>query len=265
MTGCTKITEGCDHCYADVLARRFRGPAFPVGFEPMYRPHRLEEPRRTKRPGRWFVNSMSDLHHESFSEAEVDSVYDAMAEVDRHDYLVLTKRPGVMYHYLMGGVGHRRPRRGWLERRGLDQVPAQIWLGATIELDKYVSRADFLREIPCTVRFLSCEPLLGPLDGLSIAGLAWVIVGGESGNGSSKYRPMDYEWARDLRDYCDAANVAFYYKQDAGRKTELNPVLDGVRHEEYPLPHPSTGAPRVLGRYVEDAVPTSSRDQLRLM
>jgi protein gp37 len=240
MTGCTKITEGCDRCYAEVIAERFRGSGFPNGFEPTFKPHKLRDISRTTRPARWFVNSMSDVHHEAFTVDQIDAVYDAMAATDRHDYLVLTKRPQRMRAYLTG-------REGWLRRRGLDQLPEQIWVGATIELDKYAFRARHLRAIPALVRFLSCEPLLGPLPSLDLDGLAWVIVGGESGNGSRDFRPMDHAWAADLRDRCASSGVAFYFKQSAAPMTEMGMELAGRRHEEYPLEHPGRRLVRQVG------------------
>ena len=259
MTGCTKITEGCDHCYAEVVAERFAGgPAFPDGFAPQFKPKKLTDPARAKEPKRWFVNSMSDIHHEAFTTEQVDQVYDAMAATERHDYLVLTKRPQRMRAYLTG-------RDGWLARRDLEVLPPQIWVGATIELDKYCFRANHLRAIPALVRFLSCEPLLGPLPRLDLDGLAWVIVGGESGNGSRNFRPMDHAWAVDLRDRCAQAGVAFYFKQSAAPVTEMGQLLEGRRHEEYPLAHPSRGKPRELGIYRDtDPIPRRRSGRLDL-
>ena len=229
FTGCTKISPGCDNCYAETIAEKFRGNAFPNGFLPTYKPNKLGQPRTWKDPARIFVNSMSDVHHPDFTRDQVDSVYDVMLEVDRHDYLLLTKRPNLMAAYLLGDDGY-------LARRGLEALPDQIWIGTTIELDAYTWRADHLRRIPALVRFLSCEPLLGPLPSLDLDGLSWVISGGESGPG---YRPLDHDWCRDLRDRCGDEGVAYYHKQDAAPRTEMRPELDGRLHEEYPLPHPA--------------------------
>lgn len=234
MTGCSKVSPGCDHCYAETIAEKFRGAAFPNGFDPTYKPHKLNDPRSWREPTIVFVNSMSDIHHEAFSVDQVDSVYATMLAVPRHQYLVLTKRPNRMAKFFLGGtdlLGQHTP--GWLERNGLDAVPAHIWLGCTIEDDPYTRRADQLRRIPVPVRFISAEPLLGPLPSLNLDGIAWVIAGGESGPG---YRPMPHDWARDLRDRCEEANVAFYFKQSAAPRTEMGMDLDGRRHEDYPAP-----------------------------
>jgi protein gp37 len=239
MTGCTKISPGCDNCYAETIALKFRGSAFPNGFEPTFKPRKLDDPAKWE-VSRIFVNSMSDVFHPAFTVAQVDSVFETMATVHHHDYLVLTKRPNLMAKYLNGP-------KGWLVRNGLDQVPAQIWLGTSVESDKYVWRADHLRSIPAQVRFLSCEPLLGPLPSLNYEGLSWIIVGGESGKG---YRKMDHQWARDIRDACADHGVAYYFKQSSAPRTEMGIELDGVLHEEYPFEHPAIHqGNRVLGRF----------------
>jgi protein gp37 len=238
MTGCTKVSPGCDNCYAETITVKFGATAFPNGFVPTFKPNKLSDPRKWA-PSRIFVNSMSDVFHPDFTTDQVDQVFDAMTEIDKHDYLVLTKRPQLMKNYLTG-------TNGWLSRRNLTEVPAQIWLGTSIENDRYTFRADHLRDIPVAVRFLSCEPLLGPLPSLNLTNIQWVIVGGESGKG---YRPMDHDWARDLRDRCNLANIAYYFKQSAAPRTELGIELDGQLHEEYPFPHPGDRLPRTIGRY----------------
>lgn len=231
MTGCTKISPGCDNCYAETIAEKFRGTAFPNGFLPTYKPQKLTDPAKWA-ASRVFVNSMSDIHHSDFTTEERDTVYDVMLDVDKHHYLVLTKRPNLMKSYLTGPDG-------WMARRGIDVLPEHIWIGTSIESDQYVWRADNLRDIPARVRFLSCEPLLAPLPSLDYEGLHWVIVGGESGKG---YRPMDHQWAADIRDRCAELSIAYYFKQSAAPRTEMGQLLDGNRHEEYPLPHPAQGA-----------------------
>ena len=250
MTGCTRVSEGCDHCYAETLIERYGAPAFPDGFKPVFKPGKLADPEKWWRksgPGRIFVNSLSDVHHPDFTPAEIDAVYDTMLNVDRHDYLVLTKRPQAMARYFNGYYDEL----GWLDRRGLDAVPGNIWLGTSIELDKYCAlRTRALTSIPAQVHFLSLEPLLGPLPSLSLDDIQWCIVGGESGPG---FRPMDVQWARDLRDQADAAGVAFFFKQSAAYRTETGIELDGQLHEEYPLEHPADrerfAHTRVIGRW----------------
>lgn len=255
MTGCSEVSEECDNCYARVIAEKFGAPAFPNGFEPTFKPQLLGKPRSWREPRRIFVNSMSDVHHEEFTDDQVDAVYDAMAETDRHDFLVLTKRPQRMARFFLGSDAGRQPSRdrrpGWLERRGLESVPDHIWLGTSIGLDKYAFRANWLRMIPVLVRFISAEPLLGGLPSLDLDGISWVIVGGESGKG---FREMDTQWARDLRDRCDRAGIAFYFKQSSAFRTEQGIELDGERIEQYPLPDPKLHLPRVLGRYVDEPV-----------
>jgi len=249
VTGCHKISEGCDHCYAETLTTRFgdSSPSFPHGFEPTFKPKKLTDPAKWARstgPARIFVNSLSDLHIEDFTDEQRDAIYDSMLDTPVHDYLVLTKRPQWMARYFNGPSG-------FLARRGLDAAPANLWLGCSIELDKYTFRTKHLTSIPATVHFLSCEPLLGPLPSLNLDGIQWVIAGGESGPG---YRPMDHDWARDLRDRCAAAEVAYYFKQSAAPRTEMGMELDGQLIEEYPLEHPADriahGNPPVIGRWV---------------
>lgn len=238
MSGCIQLSPGCDHCYALTFAERMRGsPAYPVGFDPMVRERRLDEPRRWKEPRRIFVNSMSDLHLGAWPTELLDRVYDTMLDVDRHTYMILTKRPRRMRDYLIGKDGRFYDTfslpapESYLARRNLSALPAHIWLGATIELDLYTFRADVLREIPVPIRFLSLEPLLGPLPSLDLAGIGWVIVGGESGKG---YRPMDHTWARDLRDRARANGIPFFFKQSAAPRTEMGQLLDGQRWEQRP-------------------------------
>lgn len=260
MTGCTRISPGCDHCYAETIALKFKGNAFPNGFDPTVKPNKLSQPRtilRSRGPRRIFVNSMSDVHHEAFSFDDVAAVYDRMLDTPEHDYLVLTKRPQRMAKFLLGeesttvrrsGIDRNALPGGYLGSRGLTDLPACIWLGTSIESDRYTWRADWLRVIPVPVRFISAEPLLEAIPSLELAGLAWVIAGGESGPG---FRPMEHDWCRELRDRCDVARVAFYFKQSAAPRTEMGIELDGRLREEYPFPHPATGRARLLGRYTD--------------
>lgn len=252
MTGCTHISPGCDHCYAEAITVKFGGTAFPNGFVPTFKPNKLGDMAKLARkagPRRVFVNSMSDVHHEDFRGDQVDDVYDAMLDTPEHHYLVLTKRPQRMARHLAG-------ERGWLQRRGLDAMPPSIWIGTSIESDRYTFRANHLRSIPAAVRFLSCEPLITPLPSLNLDGIHWVIVGGESGNGRKDYRPMDHQWARDLRDAARAADAAFFFKQSSAVRTEVGIELDGERIEEFPLPHPRLWHGEPVGVYPNpDTIP----------
>ena len=226
-SGCVQISAGCDHCYAKDLAERFRGsPAYPVGFDPIMKPNHLDDPRKWKVPQSIFVNSMSDLFVGAFPTDYIDAIFDVMLEVDRHVYQVLTKRPRRMRDYLNGS-------EGFLARRNLQMLPEHIWPGVTIENDLMTFRADVLREISAPVRMISAEPLLTPLPSLDLAGIGWVIVGGESGKG---FRPMDHAWASDLRDRCVDAGVPFYFKQSSARQSERGQLLNGTeRWEQRPV------------------------------
>ena len=237
VTGCTQLSPGCAHCYAKRLAERFRGvPGHPYerGFDVVLRPERLEQPLRWRRPRTIFVNSMSDLFHESVGADFVAAVFDVMARARWHTFQVLTKRPG--------RACALAPSLPW---------PAHVWLGVSVENQRWTTRVDALRGIPARVRFLSCEPLLGPLD-LDLRGVHWVIAGGESG---PRARPMRPEWARAVRDQCLAAGVPFFFKQwgahDAsGRRSSKRAagrVLDGRTWDQAP-PRPAAGpgSPRPL-------------------
>jgi protein gp37 len=225
MTGCTPVSPGCDHCYAKRMAETLDGPAFPKGFEPMFRPHKLTEPAKWPRGSQIFVCSMSDLFHRAFDHQR-GLVFHTMVTVP-HVYVLLTKRPERMEHYL----------KGWVKMHGLDAVPSHIWVGTSIESDAFTYRADVLRRIPAETRVISAEPLLGPLPSLNLEGIGWLIVGGESGPG---YRAMNHAWAADLRDRALAAGTAFYFKQSAAIRTELGQLLEGQRWEQYPTIRPRT-------------------------
>ena len=195
VTGCTVVSPGCAHCYAKTFAERFRGvPGHPYeqGFDLKLWPERLRTPLQWSKPKRVFVNSMSDLFHPGVPTAFIQQVFDTMCRAERHQFQVLTKRP-------------ERAR----ELAALLPWPPNVWLGVSVENQWWTSRIDDLREIPAVVRFLSCEPLLGPLS-LNLRGIHWVIVGGESG---PRARPMRGDWATDIRDQCERAGVAFFFKQ----------------------------------------------------
>lgn len=239
MSGCSEVSPGCDHCYARVIAEKFAGAAYPNGFAPTFKPKKLDEPKRLLRkngPSIIFTNSMSDVFHKDFTDEQIDMVFDAMLEVPEHQYLMLTKRPQRMASYLNGGdpaPGQAR-RPGYLARRDLTRVPPFVWLGTSIESDRYTWRANYLRKIPVAVRFLSIEPMLDAVPSLNLDGIGWVIVGGESGPG---FRPMDHAWATEVRDLAMAAGAAFYFKQSSAWRTELGQLLNGTeRWEQYPVP-----------------------------
>jgi protein gp37 len=220
ITGCSQISPGCDHCYALTFAERFRGvPGHPYqqGFDLKLWPERLELPLRWKRRRRIFVNSMSDLFHEAVPGEYIHRVFEMMCRADWHIYQVLTKRPRRM--------AEMAPLLPW---------PPHIWAGTSVELDRYAWRANrYLVRVPVSVRFVSAEPLLGPLPSLELEGLHWLIVGGESG---PHHRSCDPKWVRDLRDRCIKAGVAFFLKQWGGRTPKAGGrMLDGQTWDQLPL------------------------------
>ena len=233
VTGCTKVTRGCDHCYAERLAERFRGtPGHPFerGFDLVLRPERLEQPLAWRRPRTVFVNSMSDLFHKEVPWAFVDRVFDTMERADRHVFQVLTKRSSRMRRYLEG-------------RYGTSSGPRHIWMGVSVEDAAGASRVAHLRAAPAGLHFLSVEPLLGPAGALDLAGIEWVIVGGESG---PRARPMDVTWARGVREQCRAQGVAFFFKQWGGRTPKAGGrLLDGREWNEMPGLEPSHAEARL--------------------
>jgi protein gp37 len=196
VTGCAKVSPGCAHCYAETLAERFRGVEghpYQQGFDLRLWHERLELPLRWRRPRFIFVNSMSDLFHPGVPDDFIRRVFDVMSRAPQHRFQVLTKR-----HERLAEMA---PRLDW---------PTNVWMGVSIENRRFIHRADYLRDVPATVRFISAEPLLGPLDGLRLDGIHWLIVGGESGPGA---RPMHPVWARRLRDQCRESGLAFFFKQ----------------------------------------------------
>ena len=204
VTGCTKITRGCDNCYAERFAERFRGiPGHPYepGFDLTLRPERLSQPLSWKRSRMIFVNSMSDLFHKDVPTEFIDKVFDTMEEADHHVFQVLTKRSPLMRDYL---------RR----RYGSGLAPQHIGCGVSVEDNKAAARIRHLQDAPLSTRFLSIEPLLGPVGDIDITGISWVIVGGESGPGA---RPMKEEWATEVRDLCERKGIPFFFKQWGGR------------------------------------------------
>lgn len=219
VTGCTKVSEGCRHCYAERFAERFRGvPDHPYeqGFDLKLWPERLNVPLSWREPRMIFVNSMSDLFHKDVPLSFIQDVFQAMAEASHHTFQVLTKRSERL-----------RKIAGDLE------WPDNVWMGVSVEDMRVAHRADDLREIPAAVRFLSCEPLLGSLQDLSLAGIQWIIVGGESGPGA---RPMKEEWVRELRSKCRQSRKPFFFKQWGGvQKKRAGRELDGRTWDEFPM------------------------------
>ena len=222
VTGCTKITRGCDNCYAQRIAERFRGVAghpFERGFDLTLRPNRLAQPLSWKRPRMIFVNSMSDLFHKQVPTEFIDQVFDTMEQADQHVFQVLTKRSSLMRSYL---------RR----RYGDGTAPQHIWCGVSVEDEQATARIRHLRQAQAAVRFLSIEPLLGPVENLRLEGISWVIVGGESG---PRARPMDQQWVVAIRDQCQRERVPFFFKQWGGRTPKAGGrLLEGEEHSALP-------------------------------
>jgi len=218
VTGCDQVSPGCAHCYAKTFAERWRGipgHSYEQGFALKLWPERLDQPLRWRRPRTIFVNSMSDLFHEDIPDSFIAEVFAVMERADWHVFQVLTKR-------------HER----LVELSGDLPWPPNVWMGVSIENRRFVHRADFLREVPAAVRFISAEPLLGPLDGLSLDEIHWLIAGGESG---PHHRPVKQAWVTDLRDQCDSEGVAFFFKQWGGRTPKAGGrELDGRTYDAMP-------------------------------
>jgi len=227
VTGCDRVSAGCDNCYALTLAKRLQAMGSPKyqangdprtsgpGFGLTVHPQSLQEPYRWTGRRVVFVNSMSDLFHARVPLSFVRDVFDVIAATPQHTYQVLTKRSLRL-------------------RRLASQLewPGNLWMGVSVENEAALKRVDDLRQVPAAVRFLSCEPLLGPLDNIDLTGIGWVIAGGESG---PNHRPMDLSWARGIRDSCLAADVPFFFKQWGGRTPKaLGRELDGQQWDELP-------------------------------
>ena len=225
ITGCTKVSEGCRHCYAERIAERWRGIAghhYERGFDLQLRPERLELPLRWRRPRMIFVDSMSDLFHEDIPDDFVRAVFAIMERASQHTFYTLTKRPGRL-----------------LDLAASLPWPPQVWMGVTVESGRHAARAEALRRVPAAVRHVSAEPLLGPLDALDLAGIDLVVAGGESGPGR---RPPQPDWLRSLRDRCLAAGVAFTFKGWGGAtQTTGGRLLDGREWRQ--SPRAATGGP----------------------
>jgi len=211
ITGCTKVSPGCDHCYAERITERFHGRG---SFEHVVlHPERLDAPLRWRKPRMVFVNSMSDLFHAKVPAPFLRDVFAVMRRTPRHTYQVLTKRAERMERLCRERQATPAEVDAGCELGlvpGLTYDLPNVWLGVSVESPAYYSRIRHLQRTPAAVRFLSCEPLLAPLEDLSLDGIGWVIVGGESGPGA---RPMHPSWARDIRDQCQRAGVPYFLKQ----------------------------------------------------
>jgi len=227
VTGCTKVSPGCKHCYAEVMANRLQAmgaPGYENGFKITLMPDRLEQPLKRRKPTVYFVNSMSDLFHEEVPFDYIDRVFSVITRTPHHTYQILTKRSDRMADYFEGR-----------------DIPNNAWMGVSVEDKEYgVPRLSNLQKIPASIRFLSVEPLIEDIGLLNLDGIHWVIVGGESG---SKARPMKQEWVENIKTQCEAENVAFFFKQWGGwgadgikRNKKINGrELNGKTYDDYPL------------------------------
>lgn len=218
VTGCTKVSQGCKHCYAERMASRLQamGQAnYRNGFKVTLHPHMLELPLGWKRPRRIFVNSMSDLFHPEVPLDYIESVFEVMKRASWHQFQVLTKRAD--------RLAELSPKLGW---------PSNVWMGVSVEDARVLDRIDGLRATQAAVKFLSLEPLLGPLANLDLHSIDWVIVGGESG---PQARPIREEWIRGIRDSCVDQQVAFFFKQWGGiNKKKTGRLLEDRTWDEIP-------------------------------
>jgi len=218
VTGCSKVSPGCKFCYAERLSIRLRAMGnarYRNGFAVTLHPDLLSLPLRWKQPKRIFVNSMSDLFHEAVPEEFIQRVFDAMVTADWHIFQILTKRSARMADLAQ--------RLIW---------PSNVWQGVSVENARYTWRITHLQQVPAAIRFLSLEPLLGPIPRLPLEGIHWVIVGGESG---PRHRPVDPAWVKEIRDQCLATGVPFFFKQWGGTTPrEGGRVLDGRMWDEMP-------------------------------
>lgn len=219
VTGCTKVSEGCRHCYAERMALRLRAMGnhrYANGFEVVLHHDLVELPKTLRQPRLIFVNSMSDLFHDHVPAEFIRRVFETMAACPQHTFQVLTKRS-----------------RRLTEMAGELPWPTNVWMGVSVEDKRVLGRIADLRQVPARVRFLSCEPLLGPLDELNLEGIAWVIVGGESGPGA---RPMQQQWVESILGNCRRAKVPFFFKQWGGvRKDRTGRELNGRTFDELPV------------------------------
>lgn len=223
VTGCTKYSAGCVHCYAETLTRRFH-KAFPNGFDVTLHPERLDEPKHVKKPSMFFVCSMADLFHKDVPFEYIDRVMQTIRDCPKHTFQILTKRTIRMRNYFLTRF-----------------VPRNAWIGTTVENDKSVGRIKLISGIGIfekSIHFLSCEPLLSDLGTLDLSGIDWVIVGGESGN---QARPMKKEWVLNIKRQCEEQSIPFFFKSwgrygEDGKPCpkDQHDLLDGVKYQAYP-------------------------------
>lgn len=218
VSGCTKISPGCAHCYAERMAKRLQAMGqyrYRNGFKVTLHPEVIEEPYQWKKPRVVFVNSMSDLFHEDIPANYIQSIFEVMNNTPRHTYQILTKRSE--------RLAELAPILNWSDN---------IWMGVTVENNKYLHRVDHLRQVDAHIRFLSLEPLLGPLDELNLPGINWVIVGGESGPNA---RPIKEEWVLTIKNKCVFSDIPFFFKQWGGfNKKKNGRMLEGRQWDELP-------------------------------
>lgn len=218
VTGCNKVSDGCKHCYAATMAKRLHAmgnPRYANGFNVTLHSDLIKTPLTWKKPRRIFVNSMSDMFHEDIPLEFINQVFETMGKASWHTFQVLTKRSKRLIELA--------PHLPW---------PPNVWMGVSVENEKVMYRIDDLRKVPANVRFLSCEPLIGPLEKLNLTDIHWVIAGGESGPGA---RPMEADWVRSIRNQCQQQQVAFFFKQWGGvQKHRTGRILDDRTYDEYP-------------------------------
>ncbi|HEX5315482.1 MAG TPA: phage Gp37/Gp68 family protein [Candidatus Kapabacteria bacterium] len=222
VTGCTKISAGCDNCYAARFSERFRGvPGHPfeTGFDLTIRPKRLSQPFAWKRPRMIFVNSMSDLFQKEIAKSYIAAVFETMEKANWHTYQILTKRSSILQKFIN-------------DRYRTRAAPAHMWFGVSVENEQAKSRISHLQKANASIRFLSVEPLIAPVGKLNLENIHWVIVGGESG---PRARPMKEEWALDVRDQCLDARIPFFFKQWGGWSPKSRGrLLDGKTWSQFP-------------------------------
>ena len=218
VSGCNKVSRGCDNCYAERMAIRLQAMGtrgYENGFEVTLHPHVLEKPLKMKKPQVIFLNSMSDIFHDKIDDEYIIKIFEIMNRAYWHTFQVLTKRPKRLEQIA--------DKLNWT---------SNIWMGVTVEANEYVDRVDYLRNCPANIKFLSIEPLIDSVDKLDYTGIDWVIVGGESGYGA---RVLEKEWVLDVKDRCLELNIPFFFKQWGGvNKKKAGRLLDGKIYDDMP-------------------------------